>query len=77
MKRFDKNQFKIISVYRQNGDLIAGTGWDRIEIGNMKQARDYVGNRLCKTRFGRVTVRIEQDDGEYWQFGMNLGKYRM
>lgn len=77
MKRFDENQEQIIIVYDLKGNIIAETQWDELKIKSMKQVRDYVGNRLCKTRFGRVVVRVEQYDGEGWEFGMNLNKYKM
>lgn len=77
MKRFDKNQEQIITVYDLKGNIIAGTQWDELKINSVKQVRDYVGNRLCKTTFGRVVVSVDQYDGEHWEFGMNLNKYKM
>lgn len=76
MKRFDKNQEQIITVYDLEGNIIAGTQWCDLKIGSIKQARDYIGSRLCKVIFGRVKVCISQFDGETWEFSMNLSKYK-
>lgn len=34
MKRFDKNQLQVITVYSKNGEIVGGSEWDTLKIGS-------------------------------------------